>query len=443
MKKHFICITLLFALLLLFGCDADLNVTVTDEDSGETATTTEENDSIDINGLINELIDGETETTDAAAGVSDSDFETKGYLYDTQSGDFIYFLVVKNNSDETVEISISGTAKDADGKELGTGEACIDILGPGEETICELYLSEMTGVKTVECAYTYNSSDFFYPVLSDLDVKQTVNDENIVLDVTNNSEYIAQSVEAYVLYFDADGNVISFEQAAISDGEGEVKPGKTVSGCLGYYKENDHAEVYLKGKTDGSTLDLSKYVSTDKLSVEEYSYAHEEGDLDYFLVITNNSSDTVSISANGAAKDSEGNTLSTDKWLIDVLEPGEQTVGHFLFGGIDSCDRVVYDLYCSTDVDHESAFSELAVQQIVTDNGVSVSVTNNGESDENTVDACALFFDKDGKVVGFDSAQIIDDNFEFRAGTSVTKDLESYNSFDSVKVFVTGSRYKE
>ena len=443
MKKHLtLFITLLLAMLLLFGCGAESTVSDKEEDSREDTAATEKSeetdDAVDIGGIIDEIIGGGTETPDAASQVSDSDFETRGYLYETMFGDSIYFLVVKNNSDAAVEINVSGIARDADGNELGTEETYINILGPGEETICDFYLSDITGVDTVECTYTYSSSYVFSPVLSDLDVKQTANEENITVEVTNNGEYCAQFVEAYALFFDADNNLIGYDSDYITDGDSEIKPGKTISSQLQCYEGYDHAEVYFTGKTDGSTVDMSKYISADNFSVEEYSYTSMFGDVVYFLAITNNSSETVSISANGTARDSEGKTVGAADMSINVLGPGEQSIGYFYFDGIGSYDKVEYELYCNTDVSYDPVISNLEVQQTATDDGVSVTVTNNGEYAAEFVEIYALFFDKNGNVVGHDSAYATDDDSEIKTGASITKELDPYTDFDSVKVFLTG-----
>lgn len=186
----------------------------------------------------------------ASKSVSDSDFEKMGYLYNSGIGTTSYYVVIKNNSDAIVSIHGNAVAKDAAGNSVGADDMDIDVLGPGETTAEYFWFGDVGDVATVECSYTYNTNPYYKNVLSNLDVKNTLNEENVVTTITNNGDYSASFVDAYALFFNENNEVISAAEAYIMDDEDEIKPGATLSGQLDCYKSYDHVEVYLKGRAE-------------------------------------------------------------------------------------------------------------------------------------------------------------------------------------------------
>ncbi len=372
------------------------------------------------------------------ASVTDKDFDVTGYLWENSIGDSLYFLAVKNNSGVSVKISANGIAKDAGGNMIGAADSSIDVLGPGEESICYFYFDSVSGIDTVEYSLDYSTATWYYPIVSNLDVKQTLNDKNVTLSVTNNGNTCAQFVEAYALFFDANNKVISYDSTYVTDSDSEIKPGKTINSQLDSYGAYDHVAVYFTGRSDGSTVDLSQYASSDDFLIDEYLYSNSIGDSLYFLVITNNSNQSVGISANGTAKDANGNTIGADDLEIDVLGPGEQSIGYFYFDGVRNLASVDYSIDYSTNISYTPVLANLDVQQTINNKNVIVSVTNNGSTSAEFVEAYALFFDASGKVVGYESAYVTDDDSEIKSGKTITKQLDAYNAFDTVKVFLTG-----
>ena len=52
----------------------------------------------------------------------------------------------------------------------------------------------------------------------------------------------------------------------------------------------------------------------------------------------------------------------------------------------------------------------------------------------------ALFLDSAGKVVRYDSTYIVDGDSEIKPGATLLKQLDTYEAFDTVEVYLTGSR---
>lgn len=182
--------------------------------------------------------------------VSDEDFAKKEYLYENTIGDSLYFVVITNNSNTNISVSANATAKDVNGNPIGADNMTIDIIGAGETAIGYFYFDSVTGIDKVEYKTTYNKNVYYSPVVNNLSVEQTINDKNVILQVTNNGEKEAKFVEAYVLFMDSENNVIRYDSTYIIDNDSEIKPNETVSVQLDSYKEYDHVEIYFTGRAN-------------------------------------------------------------------------------------------------------------------------------------------------------------------------------------------------
>lgn len=441
MKRTFI-LTLIAALVLSFftGCGSTSG-TVSGNSSGSSTASgsATENAAASGSNVVNNKSDSVDNRAQANVTVSETDFEDEGYLYENSIGDSLYFLIIKNNSEAAVSISGTGIAKDASGNMLSVDDTRIDILGPGETSIGYFFFEGVQGIETVEYQYDYKTSPYFYPVLGNLNVQQTLNDSNVTLSVTNESDICAQFVEAYALFMDADNNVINYSSTYITDNDCEIKPGKTRTAQLDCYgAPYDHVIVVLTGRSDGSRAETSQEVSDDAFEIREYMYENSIGDSLYFLAVTNNSTDIVSVSANGTAKSAADVYLGAADFEIDVLGPGETSIGYFYFDDVSDISKVDYEVEYSKDLYYSPVISNLNVEETVNGSNVILAVTNNGSETAEFVEAYALFFDASGKMVDYSSAYITDDDCEIKPGKTLMKQLESYRPFDTVQVFLTG-----
>ncbi len=443
MKKTALIAVIVVLLALLIGCAEtgrsrrSERVKKADRDDGE-GYSDPSGGSVEIDNRTTEPFTPDEHGQEQDAPVTPDDFETKGYLYENSLGGSIYFLAVKNNSGKAVEIDVNGVAKDADGKMIGADDASITILGPGEESVCYFYFDDVSGIDTVDYTLEYSTSTWYYPVLSNLKIEKTLNDQNVTLLVTNNGQFCADYVEAYALFLDENDRVVNYDSAYLADDNSEIKPGRTIAAQLNNYYAYDHVVVFLTGRSNGDTADLSQYVSPDDFAVEEYSYENSLGNTLYFLAITNNSEQAVSVWANGIAKDANGNATGADELDITILGPGEQSIGYFYFDSVSEVASVEYEVTYSKETYYDPVLSDLEIEQSVSNRKVVVSVTNNGEYAAEFVQAYALFFDSNGKVVGYDYTYISDDDYEIKPGKTVVDELNNYSEFDSVKLFFTG-----
>lgn len=189
-------------------------------------------------------------STEEKAQIDDKDFLTKTYIYDDGWGATYYFIVIKNNSKQSVSIDINGVARDSSNKIVGAADEEIDILGPGEETLGYLYFDEVENVTKVDCTYSYNTKPYYTPCISNLQVEKSVNSKNVVVSVTNKGYKSAEFVKAYALFFDSNNNVVDFDYTYVTDSDSEIKPEATLSVQLDTYEDFSSVSVYLTGRSD-------------------------------------------------------------------------------------------------------------------------------------------------------------------------------------------------
>ncbi|WP_026498608.1 hypothetical protein [Butyrivibrio sp. WCD2001] len=375
-----------------------------------------------------------------AEEVSDADFDVSGKIFENTIGDTLYFVTVKNNSNSNVFVDGSGLAKDSSDNVIGEGSGSIDILGPGETSILYFYFDSVKDVDHVDYDLTYETSTRYTPIISNISLEQTINDRNLTLLATNTGSVDAEFVQAYALFCNAEGNIISYSSSYITDDDSMIKPGATISAQLDCYQDFDHVECYLTGRSTGSSSVASAGLSEQDFSITEYPYENSIGDTLYFLIVKNNSDKEAKISSNATAFDSSENVIGAADCSIDVIGPGEESIAYFYFDSVKNIDHVDYNVSYSESDYYESVLSDLEVVQNINDSNVVVSVTNTGDKAAQFVQAYALFFDANNNIVGYESAYITDDDSEIKPGATINKQLDTYNSFDHVECYFTGRR---
>ena len=434
--KRKICL-LLLVILLLSACGSK----TTNANQNSTGKAENNYTVIDNRGKDSKTDAEITDNRSQNTHFTDDDFETNGYLYENSIGDSLYFLTIKNNSSASARISGNAIARDAEGNAVSTDDMSIDVIGPGEETIGYFYFDSVTNIETVEYNLSY-ANPSYYSVLSNLKVKQTINDSNITLEVTNNGTISAQFVEAYAIFFDKEDNAISYSNTYILDNDSEIKPGVTLSAQLDYSNDFDHVIVFLAGRSDGTSHENTSPVKDADFDIQEFAYEDSIGDTLYFLIIANNSDMDVEVSGNATAKDAAGSALGADEMSIDVIGPGQQSIGYFYFDNVAGVDHVEYRLSYNTDLSYKDVLCNLAVEETINNENIIVSVKNTGDYSARFVEAYALFFDAKGRIISYNSTYFTDDDSEIKPDATITKQLNSYTAFDSVQLYFTGRASK-
>ena len=203
------------------------------------------------NGGASQIVihDNKSDSEESMSGVSDEDFKVKEYKYAVPSwGYTLYYLVITNKSNEVVSISANGTAKDKNGNSISADNAGINVLGPDETSITYFYFDTDKKIKKVDYTLNYTVDPYYDPVISNLAIEETINDDNVIVSLTNNGDYPAEFVEAYALFFDKEGNVVETDSRYFTDDDNEIKVGATISEQLSSYEDFDNVEVYFTGR---------------------------------------------------------------------------------------------------------------------------------------------------------------------------------------------------
>lgn len=193
---------------------------------------------------------------------------------------------------------------------------------------------------------------------------------------------------------------------------------------------------------DGSThnivirekFDEEKVISS--LEVTEYTYKNEFWNY-AFIAVRNNSDFTINISADAKFYDETGA-------LVGAKSAGETTVGKgqevlLCFMPDEDFAKMEYEISADEDKWYESAVSALSYESVKAKDKEIVSVKNNGSEAVEFSECEVLFFNGD-KIVGYSSEYFTDDDFEIKPGKTITKELNCYDEYDSVKFFFTGRR---
>ena len=131
---------------------------------------------------------------------------------------------------------------------IGAGSGNITVLGAGEESLATIYFNNVAGIDHVSYTMEYETDLYYSPVIKDLSVEYTTNEKNAIVSITNKGNEPADFVEAYALFFDADGNIVQYGSNYFSDDDFELKPGATITKQLNAYGTYTSVKIYVSGR---------------------------------------------------------------------------------------------------------------------------------------------------------------------------------------------------
>ena len=360
-----------------------------------------------------------------------NEFEYKGYLYDNGIATW-YYYIVKNNGSSVVTLNGEAVATDESGAQVGTSNASIDVLAPGETSLMEFYFSKSAKVDKVDVSVSSSTDVKYQPVISNLGVKASQNPDNLTLAITNNGSCNAQNVMSYALFMDSNGNVVDFSFCNYEDCNEQFRPGATLAGQMTSMQPFDHVEYFLTGRSDGSTSDSSPKVSPDSFSVKEYWY-EPYGYTECYLQVKNNSSKTVGIKINVTAYDASGKMIGAGDAMVDIVGSGEETMTQVFFDSVTGIDHFGYAMSFNTQ--YSPVLNKLSITENQISDGVEVSVTNNSTKAVKLLQGYALFFDAGNNLIYANNTYFIDDDGQLKAGGTLTQEIMSMTEFSTVKCF--------
>ncbi len=158
-----------------------------------------------------------------------------------------HFIVVKNNSNETVDISTSSLAYSKDGTMVAAADGSFDALGAGCTSIFYEAFETDADIDHYDTTMNVLKSKYYKSIIQDLSFVKNDIEGGAIFQVTNNGENAAEFVEGYALFFYGN-ELVGYADSYFVDDDSELKPGKTISKQLDCHKDYDRIEFYLTGR---------------------------------------------------------------------------------------------------------------------------------------------------------------------------------------------------
>ncbi|SDA68820.1 hypothetical protein SAMN02910368_02019 [Lachnospiraceae bacterium G11] len=141
--------------------------------------------------------------------VEDSDFGVTEYMgVNHEMSETREVLVVKNNSEVLVGMEANFIAYDASGNMVDADTEHIDSLEPGDESVFFAYFSR-DDIDSVEYFFSYDITPWYHTGLQNIAFSYEVNDNDVTATATNNNPDSVSNLVGYLLFFDAEGNLVN------------------------------------------------------------------------------------------------------------------------------------------------------------------------------------------------------------------------------------------
>ena len=179
---------------------------------------------------------------------------------------------------------------------------------------------------------------------------------------------------------------------------------------------------------------------TQGLFISDYLY-ESYGSSYHFFEITNNSPHTLRISINETAKDGAGNIIGANSASEEDIPPGCTVFVYNYFSDVKGISSFDTSIQTKAEDIYIPVLQNIAYSTTDLGDKVVVTATNTGAIPAEFTEATVLFF-KNGKVVYYGSAYLVDDDYELKPGASLSEQIHSYKDYDSYKIHLTARRSK-
>lgn len=158
-----------------------------------------------------------------------------------------HFIVIKNNSSETVDVSTSSLAYAPDGTMVGAKDSQLYALGTGCVSILYEAFDTSSEIGYYETQIKSSPSKNYKSVIQDLSYIQNNIEKGAVFQVTNNGTEAAEFVKGYILFFQGN-KLVDYVERYFTDNESEIKSGEMISKQITTHDNFDRIEFYLTGR---------------------------------------------------------------------------------------------------------------------------------------------------------------------------------------------------
>lgn len=370
------------------------------------------------------------------AGFSEDDLIKCEYMYCLEGIDaYVFFLSIRNTSDTSVAVSGEAIRKNKDGTILESQQVVFPVLGSGDESINTFCPSAYEEGDTIEYDLHYEEADSDIR-LSDLSIKEALHNNHVTSRIQNPTDSFV-ILTANALFFDEDGTIVDW-----SAEYGKLYPGKEVFLQNNSYEYFDHIRVFY---TWGfQYYDQSDYLSEDNLDIEEKASAWIDNTYYHCLEVTNHSTEDMVVAGNAVARDSSGHAVGgASDWDI-YLAPGEKSLLTFCFYDLTEVDKISCSVNCRKARDCYSAGYDTSANCTKTDNGLEISITNNGDESIEPVDVRVLFFNKNMELIDYELGWVHgdeDNGYSIEPGETCTDEIYVFSDYVYKEIYYYAKRY--
>ena len=284
----------------------------------------------------------------------------------------------------------------------------------------------------------------YIPLISKIEVKKYENKDkrNVVVVVKNHSIYNADFPEAYVVFFDASNRIVDCKSIIFADEDLELKSGETDFGVVELYLDDfDHAEVYLKAHSNGSTKKHTNGVTEQDIEIVNETYVQYGGNVRVmkYLAIKNNSNKTVEIQCNSIAWGTDGKPLTTGSGTIYVMGPGQTSILSLTYSDVvyDELDHTTEKYTFKTEgLNYTDVLGALSFRTEKNEGGATVYITNNGTETAERVTAYLMFYDSNDQLVWLDWMSVGDSDYVIKPGSTESKFFDCSVEFSRIDVYL-------
>ncbi|MBQ6442098.1 MAG: zinc ribbon domain-containing protein [Lachnospiraceae bacterium] len=164
-----------------------------------------------------------------SAEVSDEDFDIIENLGCYRwGGDKMALIEMTNHSGQNVKVYANVVAYDAEGNAVSASDDRSVPFGDGENVILPVYFPETESIDKIACTYTYNMAST--SAIEALEETHTIQNDRVIISVTNVGEDPISFPRADLLFYDGDGNLIWWDYNYFDNETGAIlAPGATVT----------------------------------------------------------------------------------------------------------------------------------------------------------------------------------------------------------------------
>ena len=187
----------------------------------------------------------ESNPSDAADYAAQLDKEE--YTYDDGYGSTYHFIVLKNNSDQTLTIATNSVAYNGSGDKIGADSGHLDALGSQSEQLVIESFDNVSDVDHFDTTISASKAKWYEDATANIEVETDVLGDKVIITCTNNGDEPAQSVEGRVIFL-KDGECVGFSTNYFMNEDGKLKPGESLTKQFDYYNGTfDEAKYYIAG----------------------------------------------------------------------------------------------------------------------------------------------------------------------------------------------------